>query len=69
MIIALSHSAEAVIAKLEIDIYNKLKWFDSKSIHFIFLYLTMVSTSICLDCVSGGRAKKYINKNLKPTLQ
>ena len=30
-IYALSHSAEAMIAKLEIDIYNTLKWFDSNS--------------------------------------
>ena len=30
-IYAPSHSAEAMIAKLEIDIYNTLKWFDSNS--------------------------------------
>ena len=30
-IYALSHSAEAMIAKLEIDIYSTLKWFDSNS--------------------------------------
>ena len=31
-IYALSHNAESMIAKLEIDIYNSLKWFDSNSI-------------------------------------
>ena len=30
-IYALSHSVEAMIAKLELDIYNTLKWFDSNS--------------------------------------
>ena len=28
-IYALSHSVEAMVAKLEIDIYNTLKWFDA----------------------------------------
>ena len=30
-IYALSHNVESIIAKLEIDIYNTLKWFDSNS--------------------------------------
>ena len=31
-IYTLSHSMEAMIAKLEIDIYSTLKWFDSNSV-------------------------------------
>ena len=48
-------------------------WKDAKfsfhfiSVHFIYVYLTTVASSICLDCFSGNRAKKYIIKNLKPT--
>ena len=34
-------------------------------IHFIFLYLTTVAPSICLDCSAGGRAKKLHNQKFK----
>ena len=33
--------------------------------HFIFLYLTTVAPSICLDCFAGGRAKKLHNQKYK----
>ena len=35
------------------------------SFHFIFLYLTTVAPSICLDCFAGGRAKKLHNQETK----
>ena len=35
------------------------------SFHFIFLYLTTVAPSICLDCFAGGRAKKLHNQKYK----
>ena len=40
------------------------------SIFFIslFLYLTTVAPSVCIDWSAGVRAKKYIITNLKPTL-
>ena len=43
--------------------------FSFSFIHFIFIFLTTVAPSICIDCFAGGRAEVNIIYKFKPNLQ